>query len=115
MEASSQALGSSNMTGTLGSASNTLSYQKLQPKFKDCTLDSDKKPEYLRTWIRLLTGIVRNIAGGKPLENFIDNVLGRREHEASTRPAFLNDPVFQLHSPYGAQEGDSPDPALDGE
>ena len=22
-------------------------YQKLQPKFKDCTFDSDKKPEYL--------------------------------------------------------------------
>ena len=41
-------------------------YQKLQPKFKDCTFDSDKKPEYLRTWLRLLSGIVRNIPNGKP-------------------------------------------------
>ena len=46
-------------------------YQKLQPKFKDCTFDSDKKPEYLRTWLRLLAGIVRNIPNGKPIENFL--------------------------------------------
>ena len=35
-------------------------YQKLQPKFKDCTFDSDKKPEYLRTWLRLLAKGVAN-------------------------------------------------------
>ena len=40
-------------------------YQRLQPKFKDCTFNSDKKPEYLRTWLRLLAGIVRNTPNGK--------------------------------------------------
>ena len=42
----------------------SVNYQKLQPKFKDCTFDSDKKPEYLRTWLRLLSGIVHNIPNG---------------------------------------------------
>ena len=46
----------------------SVNYQTLQPKFKDCTFDSDKKPEYLRTWLRLLSGIVRNTPHGKQLE-----------------------------------------------
>ena len=48
----------------------SVNYQKLQPKFKDCTFDSDKKPEYLRTWLRLLSGIVRNIPNSKQIENY---------------------------------------------
>ena len=68
-----------------------MNYQKLQPKFKDCTFDSDKKPEYLRTWLRLLSGIVRNIPHGKQIENFLDSYLQRRLNEATTRPSFLQE------------------------
>ena len=74
-------------------------YQKLQPKFKDCTFDSDKKPEYLRTWLRLLAGIVRNIPNGKPIENFLDHYLQRHTNETATRPAFLNEIGLQLTPP----------------
>ena len=79
----------------------TLSYSKLpvQPKFKECLFDSDKKPAYLRTWLRLLSGIVRNIPHGKPLELYLDNVLDRRLHEKSTRPAFLTEDIFRLTKP----------------
>ena len=65
----------------------SMHYQKLQPKFKDCTFDSDKKPEYLRTWLRLLAGIVRNIPNGKPIENFLD-------------PAFLSIRIASKASAY---------------
>ena len=67
----------------------SVNYQKLQPKFKDCTFDSDKKPEYLRTWLRLLSGIVRNIPHGKQIEHFLDCYLQHRLNEATTRPSFL--------------------------
>ena len=74
----------------------SVNYQKLQPKFKDCTFDSDKKPEYLRTWLRLLSGIVRNIPHGTQLENFLDSYLQRRLNEATTRPSFLQAAGLQL-------------------
>ncbi len=74
-------------------------YQKLQPTFKDCTFDSDQKPEYLRTWLRLLSGIVRNIPNGKPIENFLDHYLQRHTNKTATRPAFLNEIGLQLTSP----------------
>ena len=76
-----------------------MNYQKLQPKFKDCTFDSDKKPEYLRTWLRLLSGIVRNIPHGKQIENFLDSYLQRRLNEATTRPSFLQEAGLQLSAP----------------
>ena len=69
----------------------SVNYQKLQPKLKDCAFDSDKKPEYLRTWLCLLSGIVRNIPHGKQLENFLDSYLQRRLNEATTRPSFLQE------------------------
>ena len=53
----------------------SVNYQNLQPKFKDCAFNSDKKPEYLRTWLRLLSGIVCNIPHGKQLKNFLDSYL----------------------------------------
>jgi len=102
MEASSSALGSANQTTVAGEISHT----KLQPKFKDCSFDSKKNPEYLRTWLRLLSGIVRNIAGGKQLEDFLDYKLGRRHKQSNTRPAFLNDPDLQVEAPNG-DDGDS--------
>ena len=80
----------------------SVNYQKLQPKFKDCTFDSDKKPEYLRTWLRLLSGIVRNIPHGKQIENFLDSYLQRRLNEATTRPSFLQEAGLQLSAPSAA-------------
>ena len=86
----------------------SVNYQKLQPKFKDCTFDSDKKPEYLRTWLRLLAGIVRNIPHGKQIENFLDYYLQRQLHEAATRPAFLSEVGLQLTAPTDSSNGVDP-------
>ena len=69
---------------------------KFQPKFKDCTFESDKKPESFRTWTRLLSGIVRNIKGGREIEQFLDNYLQRNVSECTTRPAFLSNPALRL-------------------
>ena len=80
----------------------SVNYQKLQPKFKDCTFDSDKKPEYLRTWLRLLSGIVRNIPNGKQIENFLNSYLQRQLNEATTRPSFLQEAGLQLSAPSAA-------------
>ena len=91
----------------------SINYQKLQPKFKDCTFDSDKKPEYLRTWLRLLSGIVRNIPHGKQIENFLDCYLQRRLNEATTRPSFLQEAGLQLTAPSAAASSHAED--IDGQ
>ena len=67
----------------------SINYQKLQPKFKDCTFDSDKKPEYLRTWLRLLSGIVRNIPNSHHIAHFLYSRPQHHLNEATTRPSFL--------------------------
>ena len=64
----------------------------MQPKFRDCAFDSTKDPTYFRTWLRLISGIVRTIQGGAQLEKFLDNYLLREKHVSATRPAFLDDP-----------------------
>ena len=74
-------------------------YSSLQPKFKDCSFDSAKKPEYLLTWIRLLTGIIRNIPRGDALENFLDNFLGRKTAGRTTRPSFLSEAGMSIRAP----------------
>ena len=79
-------------------------YQSLQPKFKDCSFDSAKKPEYLLTWIRLLTGIIRNIPRGDPLENFLDNFLGRKTAGRTTRPSFLEEAGMSIRDPGVVQQ-----------
>ena len=81
------------------------SYKSMQPKFKDCAFDSDKDPKYFRVWTRLLSGIIRNVPGGKPLEQFLDSYLKRDAHTSSTRPAFfLDDAALDLgeYAPPGA-------------
>ena len=75
----------------------------MQPKFKDCVFESDKDPKYFRVWVRLLSGIVRNIPGGAAIENFLDNYLSREKYLAMTRPAFLDDPLLT----FGASGGES--------
>ena len=71
----------------------------MQPRFKECRADFDKNPKYFRTWVRLLSGIIRNIPGGEPLENFLDNFLHRDRNISSTRPAFLEHPDLDLGLP----------------
>ena len=85
---------------TPGAGSDTsFSWQKMQPRFKECRADFDKNPKYFRTWVRLLSGIIRNIPGGEPLENFLDNFLHRDRNISSTRPAFLEHPDLDLGLP----------------
>ena len=71
----------------------------MQPQFKECRADFDKNPKYFRTWVRLLSGIIRNIPGGEPLENFLDNFLHCDRNISSTRPAFLEHPDLDLGLP----------------
>ena len=68
----------------------------LQPKFKDCSFDSDKNPGYFLVWIKLISGIVRNLPGGAELEAFLDCYLLRHLVTVSTRPSFLSDPRLQI-------------------
>ena len=69
---------------------------KFQPKFKDCAYDNEKPTRDFRTWIKLLSGIVRNIRGGRQIELFLDFFLERNHQESSTRPSFLNNPALRL-------------------
>ena len=72
------------------------STSQMQPKFKDCRADFDKAPSSFRTWIRLISGIVRNLIGGDQLEAFLDSHLKRQTHIASTRPSFLDHADFDF-------------------
>ena len=72
-------------------------YKSFQPKFKECVFDSDKEAAtYFLVWVRLLSGIIRNIPGGAALENFLDHYLKRDRLTSSTRPAFLDDDDLDL-------------------
>ncbi len=72
----------------------TLAY--IQPKFKDCQYDSDKSPGTLRQWIGLIGNLVRNIKHGTPIENFLDNYLGRDPLAPAVQPGFLEDSAISL-------------------
>ena len=63
----------------------------LQPKFKECQLDSTQGEAALRTWVGLISGITRNIPDGAPLENFLDHYLKREKVSKKTRSKFLDD------------------------
>jgi len=94
-------MATSTTTGaTPGAGSDTaFSWQKMQPRFKECKANFDTNPKYFRTWVRLLSGIVRNISGGEPLEKLLDNFLHRDRNISSTRPAFLEHPDLDLGLP----------------
>ena len=72
----------------------------IQPKFKDCTYDQAKNPAGLMIWLTLVSGVVPThgnaVSGGAPLENFLDNNLGRRKGYISTKSSFLDDQNLQL-------------------
>ena len=67
----------------------------LQPKFKDCKLDGGSTKTQLRSWIKLISSIVRNIPHCRDIESFLDSFLDRMSHKANTRPSFHNDPRLQ--------------------
>jgi len=50
-------------------------------------------------WLSLVSGVVshgQGVAGGAPLENFLDHHLDRRKGYVSTKTGFLDDPDLQL-------------------
>lgn len=75
----------------------TISINKIQPKFKGCLL-TGKAKAHLRSWIKLIGGIVRNIKNGHEshsLEDFLDFYLKRNTRECSTAPNFLQEGALQ--------------------
>ena len=91
----------------------------IQPKFKECVGEFDKDPSSFHSWVRLISGIVRNLPGGAQLEDFLDSHLGRERHASKTRPSFLEHPDLDFSDFYDASdlqdegeveanEGDSP-------
>ena len=73
--------------------------RSMQPKFKECTFDGDKDPKYFLVWVRLMSGIVKNIPFGAALENFLDMFLGREKFVHTTRPSFLEHELIDLPQP----------------
>ena len=51
-------------------------------------------------WLKLVSWVVfthgNYASGGAPLENFLNNHLGRWKGHISTKPSFLDDPDLQL-------------------
>ena len=68
----------------------------LQPKFKECQLESAQGEASLRPWVGLISGIVRNLPDGPPLENFLDSYLKREKVSIKTQPKFLDDVELSL-------------------
>ena len=77
------------------STTGTISINQIQPKFKDCLLNSKTKA-HLRSWIKLIGGIVRNIENGHSLEDFLDYYLKRNTKECNTAPNFLQEEALQI-------------------
>ena len=77
------------------STTGTISINQIQPKFKDCLLNSKTKA-HLRSWIKLIGGIVRNIENGHSLEDFLDHYLKRNTKECNTAPNFLQEEALQI-------------------
>ena len=83
------------MASSYNATSGRYDPSKIQPKFRDCAFASDKNMNNFAQWTKLISGIIRNITGGAPLEAFLDQFLGRKVSQA-TRPSFLNDPMDDL-------------------
>ena len=51
-------------------------------------------------WLTLVSGVVAthsyDVAGGAPLENFLDHCLDRKKGYTATKPDFLNDDLLTL-------------------
>ena len=58
-------------------SSSSFNAAKIQPKFKDCSLEDKEPLEFIFTWTKIMTGIVSNIEtndhqGGPELESLLD-------------------------------------------
>ena len=77
-------------------------------KLQSATWDSDKEPNRFVQFMYLISAIVRSIAHGNHLEDWLDKKLGRSRHQGMTTPSFLSeDPEFQ--QPEGATGEESGD------
>ena len=68
----------------------------MQLEFKDFVADLGRDSKYLRTWVRLISGIIRNLVGGAALETFLDNHLDREKYTPCMRPSFLEHPDLDI-------------------
>ena len=65
-------------------------------KLQSATWDSDKEPNRFVQFMYLISAIIRSIAHGNHLEDWLDRKLGRARHQGMTTPSFLSDdPEFQ--------------------
>ena len=65
-------------------------------KLSSVTWDSDKEPGRFVQFMMLMSAMVRAIAHGSEIEDFLDKKLGRQKHIAVSTPSFLsNDPEFR--------------------
>ena len=77
-------------------------------KLQSATWDSDKEPNRFVQFMYLISAVVRSIAHGNHLEDWLDRKLGRSRHQGMTTPSFLSeDPEFQ--QPEGATGEESGD------
>ena len=64
-------------------------------KLSSATWDSDKEPHKFVEFMYLMSSMVRAIAHGTQIEDFLDRKLNRRKHQAVSTPSFLtSDPDF---------------------
>ena len=74
-------------------------------KLQSATWDSNKEPNRFVQFMYLISAIIRSIAHGNHLEDWLDRKLGRARHQGMTTPSFLSDdPQFQ--QPDGAASED---------
>ena len=66
------------MASSYNATSGRYDPSKIQPKFRDCAFASDKNANNFAQWTKLISGIIRNITGGAPLEAFLDQFLDRK-------------------------------------
>ena len=66
------------MASSYNATSGRYDPSKIQPKFRDCAFASDKNANNFAQWTKLISGIIRNITGGAPLEAFLNQFLDRK-------------------------------------
>ena len=75
-------------------------------KLQTATWDSDKEPNRFVQFMYMLSAIIRSIAFGSNLEDWLDAKLGRSRHQGMTTPSFLSqDPEFQPPAERSADTG----------
>ena len=81
------------MASSYNATSGRYDPSKIQPKFRHCAFASDKNMNNFAQWTKLISGIIRNITGGAPLEAFLDQFLGCRS-EPPWPPSLTSHPSW---------------------